>query len=339
VADRVRHRAIVPVRGSGVARTLVVLLVAVAGIAGAAEGDVRFEAILEADQASVGDRIGLTLTLSVPAGWSFEARGVGPELGPFRVYDGAWRPVEETDDPSREGWTWSGTVAAFETGDLELPAVRVRGTQGDGSSWSVSSSPRAVRIDSLLDAEARPEDLDIADLKAPVSLDPDWTALRFALGGLIGLLALAGVVVWAHRRWSGNLRRPRPVPDPFDRMPPHEWAFRELKALLAGRVSAQEDVDRFHASLARIVKTYLEGRFRVDLLERTTSEVAPALQAAGATLDVAREATAILEVCDAVKFAGHRPDADACRATVERAYRLIDETRPRVGSASQEGAA
>jgi hypothetical protein len=87
-------------------------------------------------------------------------------------------------------------------------------------------------------------------------------------------------------------------------------------------------VDAFHAELSRIVKRYLEGRYRVDLLERTTSEVAAALVEGDVPRDRIDETSALLMTCDEVKFAGVRPRAEACRARVEEAYRLVDATRP-----------
>ena len=40
-----------------------------------------------------------------------------------------------------------------------------------------------------------------------------------------------------------------------------------------------------------------------------------------------------LRACDLVKFAKHVPESEDTRRTVELAYRLIDETRPRESAA------
>lgn len=317
----------------------VLLLVAPGTVAAdpATTADPRLSASVGREAAAVGDRVPLTLTLEPGGGRTFEPRGIGPELGPFRVAGGTWSREDTAEGATR--WTWAGAVAAFETGDLEVPGIRLEGTAPDGTRWSVESDPIAVRIDSVLAGEGALDELDIADLKAPVSLPPDWRTLGVALGAVVALLALAGLVAWVHRRWSRRAATVVPPPDPFDRLPPHEWAFRELKALLAERLHERGEVARFHEFLARIVKTYLEGRYRVDLLERTTAEVGPALRAAGAPEGPATRAIALLHGCDGVKFAGDRPDAASCRATVEIAYDLIDETRPAARDAAEEGAA
>lgn len=297
----------------------------------------RLDAIAEQESAAVGDRIPLRLTLDPGEGRAFEPRGIGPELGPFRVADGTWSREETPEGATR--WSWDGAVAAYETGELEIPAIRLEGVARGGERWSVHSDPIPVRIESVLAGEGKLEELDIADLKGPASLPPDWWVLGGALGAVIALLAVAGLVAWGHRRWSRRVAAAVPPPDPFDRLPPHDWAFRELKTLLAERLHERGEVARFHEILARIVKTYLEGRYRVDLLERTTAEVEPALLAAGAPAGSAERGVAVLRRCDGVKFAGDRPDAGTCRATVEHAYGLIDETRPATRNGAEEGVA
>jgi len=41
--------------------------------------------------------------------------------------------------------------------------------------------------------------------------------------------------------------------------------------------------------------------------------------------------------CDMVKFAKYVPPPEETRSTVERAYRLVDETRPREAAKGEQG--
>jgi hypothetical protein len=101
-----------------------------------------------------------------------------------------------------------------------------------------------------------------------------------------------------------------------------------LEKLLARRLAEDGRIGLFYDELTRIVKQYLEGRFRVDLLERTTSEVQGALQHAGAPVEAGTLARALLESGDRVKFARVAAGPADCRASVEEAYRLVDVTKP-----------
>ena len=79
----------------------------------------------------------------------------------------------------------------------------------------------------------------------------------------------------------------------------------------------------------------MTGRFRVDLMERTTAEVRPTLVRAGAPEDALAPLLALLQDADQVKFARSRPGSDAWKGSIERVYALVDRTRPRT---EQEGA-
>jgi len=59
----------------------------------------------------------------------------------------------------------------------------------------------------------------------------------------------------------------------------------------------------------------------------TTSEILEALRLARLPLRGMTSTAEFFGACDMVKFARHAPPAEETRATVERAYRLIDETR------------
>jgi hypothetical protein len=184
-----------------------------------------------------------------------------------------------------------------------------------------------VEIRSVLAEGPADEPPQIADIKSPASVPPDYRTLWVALV-LVGLLlAVSGVVWWLNRRFAGRLAAVPAPTDPFHREPPHVWVYRELQRLLDRRWAEQGRVDEFYAEVGRIVKTYLAGRYRVDLLERTTEEVRDLLARAGAPGDAAEHAHGILADCDLVKFARLRPAPAASRTVVETVYALVDATR------------
>ena len=122
------------------------------------------------------------------------------------------------------------------------------------------------------------------------------------------------------------------VDDPFARTPPHEWAFAELQNLLSERLAEQGELERFYAQLAWILKRYLGGRYRVDLLEQTTDEVRPALDQAGIPSAASPRVGSILAECDRVKFAKAFPSDSERKQIVERVYAVIDQTKPALES-------
>ncbi len=304
----------------------IVALLALAVPAGAAEpAPAAVTVEVTPREATVGERLELVIRVSLPAGVRVERTQPGPQLGPFSVLDGGWEAGAEADGARIE--TWRGSIAAYRTGELELPGIGVK-LEPAGQARVAPSEPLAVTIRSVLPGDTAEAPLELADLKPPATIEPDYRALRTA--GIVLLVLLVGSLVawWLIRRYGDRLAA-RAVPtDPFHRVPPHVWVYGELQRLLERRLAEQGHVAEFHAELSWILKRYLGGRYRVDLMEHTTSEVPAMLRQAGAPRGPLGEVRGLLERCDRVKFAGERPEPAACRAVVEEAYRIVDATRP-----------
>jgi hypothetical protein len=273
-------------------------------------------------EGNVGDPLEVKIEVVTPKGFLVERPELGPQ-GSLTFRARSWEGPLESEGVLR--WIWSGTVAAFETGELELPAlpIRVSGPQGE---QTLRTEPIGIEIGSVLPAEESEEDL--ADLKGPASVPPDYAALRRAALILLILLAISGVAWWLHRRWAHRLSAVPAPADPFHRMAPHEWVYKELQHLLELRLAEQGKVDSFYSELSRILKMYLGGRYRVDLMEKTTAEVPDELREVGTPREAARGAREVLEGADRVKFAAERPAPAECREAVEAIYRIVDATRP-----------
>jgi len=296
--------------------------------AGADSGAVRLEVKVDAERATVGDPITVELRVDLGEGARLEPERLGPELGPFSVVEESWSGPEEVEGARR--WLWKGTVVAFRTGELELPAIRVRVLSAEGATLAAESEPQAVSIESVLDP-AETED-SLADLKPPVGVPADYATL-FAAGGIILVLLLVSLLVWwIHRRYGARLAAVAPVEDPFHRTPPDVWIYAELQKLLDRRLAEQGEVEEFFAELSRILKFYLSGRFRVELLERTTDELPGQLRQSGAPDAWIETIHELLVGCDMVKFARARPVVEDCREAIERTYRIVDATKPQVAA-------
>lgn len=310
-----------------------VLLVALPAAAQEPAPAPRAELSVQPLEATVGDPLDVTLTLDLPPGTRLAPPEIGPQIGPFSVIDGAWSGPQALAGGER--WIWSGSVCAFRTGALELPPVRLTITATDGKTIAVQTPARSVTIRSVLDPQQDAGDPALADLKPPASIAPDYRALLLAASILVLLLLGSAALWWLHRRYAARLAAVPPA-DPFQRTPPHVWVYGELQKLLDRRLAEQGQVDLFFAELSRIVKLYLSGRYRVELMERTTAELPDRLRQAGAGEKAIQDTCRLLSRCDMVKFAGQLPDPAACREAVEEAYRIVDATRP--VPASTEGA-
>jgi hypothetical protein len=279
---------------------------------------------LDPVKAHVGDAVHARVAVTTGTGETVDVSPLPLEWGSAQVLDGAWEPATP-GSPTR---VWSGTIAAYQLGTVTVPPVVVPILK-DGAPTSVATEAASLSIEGTLPADAKGEKKpDLVDLKPPASIPADFGPLKAALIAFAALLVVAGAVWWLWRRYAAKLAAVRAPVDPFRRLPPHVWVYEELEKLLARRLAEEGRIGLFYDELTRIVKQYLEGRYRVDLLERTTSEVPGALQNAGAPADAGFLARALLESGDRVKFARLEAGPADCRSAVEEAYRLVDMTKP-----------
>ena len=315
------------------------VLVAVAFSAAAADEGSPVEVRVEVEplQATVGDHLTVRVVVDIPPATRLDPPQLGPALGPFSVVEGSWTGPEGGAEGQR--WTWRGVVVSFRPGEIELPAVRVVVEDETGAQHAAESNPVSVEILSVLDpAEPEGADAEIADLKPPASVPADYRALVTAAGILALLLLGAALLWWLHRRFAARLAAVPAPDDPFHRIPPQEWVYAELQKLLERRLAEQGHEDLFFTEVARILKRYLGGLFRVELMEQTTAEVPDRLRQAGASSEAIEAARDLLGRCDLVKFAKELPRPDDCRTAIEEAYRIVDGTKPKPPEA-ERGAA
>jgi hypothetical protein len=279
---------------------------------------------LDPEKAHVGDPIHARLTVTAGPDETVDVAPLPVEWGTAQVLTGGWEPQAE----GAATRVWSGTIAIYQLGTVTVPPVVVPVTKG-GVQESVATEPVSVLIEGTLpEAKTGDKPPDLMDLKPPASIPPDFGPVKWALLAVAGLLVAAGAAWWLWRRYAAKLGAVAAPVDPFRKLPPHVWVYEELEKLLARRLAEEGRIGLFYDELTHIVKQYLEGRFRVDLLERTTSEVPGTLLRAGAPADAGSLARALLESGDRVKFARVDAGPSDCRAAVEEAYRLVDMTKP-----------
>ncbi len=309
-------------------RTLMaILILGFSTMAGVADADLEVGIDLEPQGGTVGDYLVLTLTVVPPDGSGTAPATLPDTFGPFQVITGTWRQDLERSD---QRWTWTGTIAAYETGDLELPEIQVVFPgEDEDSARTGSSPPLQVSIESVLEeSQEQAGEPNIADLKAPASIAADYTVVIIALACLAGLLVVALIIRFLQKRYGHRLAAATQPVDPFNRMLPHEWAYQALQALLEGGNAVPEKSGPFFEEVARILKLYFSGRFRVELMETVTCDVPDALRQTGVEPAILETVERILGRCDLVKFAGELAAVDEFRQVVEDSYALVDATKP-----------
>ena len=164
---------------------------------------------------------------------------------------------------------------------------------------------------------------DAGDAELPGGLLPlpgtPWTAL-----GLGALMLGAGASSWW---WWRRRGLPRRTAAPRRLTTPEQLALERLAQLRGAPAGSDAAVAAFYVETAQLLRQYLEQRFGLPALERTSEEFLAA-QTTRALLaaEPQRLLGALLQRCDLVKFARAVPSAAERHADLESATRFVAAT-------------
>ena len=142
-----------------------------------------------------------------------------------------------------------------------LPGETVFQAMEIAGAASITTEPIAVSVSSLLPRGL--ETFEIKDIAAPATLLPEQRTLRrsgLILAGSAIAIALAIAFIRLQRKTK-----------PLAWIPPHETAFHALETL------PEDPIARLH-ELNRILCEYIEYRFTLPMIGKTTSEILPILE-------------------------------------------------------------
>jgi hypothetical protein len=250
------------------------------------------------------------------------------ELGPFSLLDR--QESEQNLGDGRLKRQFTLTIAAYEPGAKQVPAIEVTYLGPRGDVRTARTSPVAVKIGSLIANEPEPA---IKDAAPPVTVMEENLWPAYIAGGLCaaGLGALLTMLI-VRRLRARRGERPGPPPRPA-----HQVAMEKLDRLGAYGFLENADNRPFYFAVSEIIREYLGGRYAFDSLELTTDELIAELQRQAGRELVLGEIQGWLSACDLVKFAKISPSAAEARGALESAIRIVTTTRPVLAPAGAPG--
>ena len=306
------------------------LTLAASPVAALADGaPVSVAASVEPAVATIGDRLHYVLVLDRAEGVAVVMPDVVLDLAPFDVLDVTLSEPEERDGRVLERRDY--TVAAFETGELFVPALEFAYVTADGDSGVALTDSLAVSIESVLPEVREDQQVGPMDIKPPLELPRRvWP---FIVTALVVGAAVAGLYFlrrWLRGRKTGPVEE-KVVEPPVPRIAAHVVALERLDALGRDDPIGRGDIPQFYVRVTEIVRLYLRDRFGVDAIDMTTSELPPAMR--DARIDEAEIAwsDAYLVHADLAKFAKHVPTEERARADLGGAREFVERTRLRGG--------
>ena len=135
------------------------------------------------------------------------------------------------------------------------------------------------------------------------------------------MLYLLLPVIKRYLAQRGAIVKPKP------KMPPHIVAIKALEELKNRKLCENGKHKSYYTSLVSILKVYIDGRWDIGVLDKTSAETMVALRDVELPRECRSNLIAILETADFVKFAKVVPEAETNEELFIKAYYFVENTK------------
>lgn len=209
------------------------------------------------------------------------------------------------------------TIQAFDPGTVTLPPFRYAIGDDTLSSEVVTLKVAEVDLDSLTD---------INPMESVVSIPakwydfiPDWWLWVFVACASAGVIACC---ILLFRKKKGLIAKPVKV------TPPYDLAVMRLNNLQAKKLPQSGRDKEYYTELTEILRQYLEGRFGINALEMSSTQIIDTLRHNKETRPGSDLMKQILEIADFVKFAKVRPMPEDNVKAFNAAVKFVEDSKP-----------
>ncbi|TFH65250.1 MAG: hypothetical protein E4G91_03150 [Candidatus Zixiibacteriota bacterium] len=288
---------------------------------------ISVESTIDKQTITIGDRITYTVKIASDTSLVVDSLTVGTNLGSFEVKD--YKPRQSSVKDETRTSTESFEITTFTTGDYRIPPVTIRYRTPSGEVKSIATDPLPIKVNSLLSGE---QGEDIKPLKPQKMFPREFPTLWVIVGSV--LIAGAILFVWLYRR----ARRPIDLSTAVaDTRLPWEIALEELARLRESDILARGEYKLFYLELSDIFRRYLERRYGIYALERTTIEIIMEFRKLALAKEEENVIHDFLEGCDLVKFAKYLPTSEDIERDYLTAKEFVLQTRSLPFATVKEG--
>lgn len=209
------------------------------------------------------------------------------------------------------------TIQAFDPGTVTLPPFKYAVGDDTVASEVVTLKVLEVDLDSLTDIN--PMETVVSVPSRWYDFLPDWWLWVFVV------LAAAGVIaccILLFRKKKGLIAKPVKV------TPPYDLAVMRLNDLQAKKLPQSGRDKEYYTELTEILRQYLEGRFGINAMEMSSTQIIDTLRHNKETRPGTDLMKQILEIADFVKFAKVRPLPDDNIKAFNSAVKFVEDSKP-----------
>jgi hypothetical protein len=276
---------------------------------------VSVKAEIDRQQAYIGDRLNFTLTIVSDSSIAVDSIPIGDRLGDFEV-KGREYDMSGTED-GRIRLMAKFIIAAYETGPIWLPRVKLSFLMPDSTMTEIETDSLRVTILSLAEGDSL---ADIRRLKPEVYFGGRFPWIYL----IIGAIVVSALVYWLVKR--KKRMRDGVDAEPVDTRPPWVVAEERLKYLRESSLLADSEFKPFYLRLTDIIRRYLEPRYGIDVLDRTTFELRGEMSRMNLDQRQYDRLFDMFDGADLVKFAKFHPELNQAETDFQRAWQFVRET-------------
>ena len=268
----------------------------------------------ESETVTVGDVLTFRLSVTHPADYHVVFPDVSAQWGEFEVRKTTHLPTEIGDDGTLLSTVLIEAVL-FQPGVHSTPALSVAVRRPDGSVVNRPARPIEIEVTSVLASGAN----ELKDIR-PQAEVPFPTTWPWMLGGATGLATLILFAVYLLRRRSMS----QTILEPQLTLSPLETALQELDQIDRQNLPGQGRYLEHYSLVARCLRGYLFGQFRIPAPELTTEQAISVLDRRPVSPNDVRDLGEVLAEADLVKFARLSPQLSEARAAIVTARRVVN---------------
>ena len=270
---------------------------------------------------TIGDHITYSIIINRRKDVRIVQPGQGLNLGMFEIK--AYNFHKPVQKGNRIIERYDYVISVYDTGKYVIPAYPLAYFLSDTASKpNIIEAPAIhIYVKSLLKGEKKHE---LKDVKPPLKIPFNY---RFWLliGGIV-LLALSLIYIayrlWKRKKERGFIFSPPPPPPPA-----HERALKALKELYASDLLQKKQYKKFFSRLSEIMRAYLEGRYYIQALEETTTEILREVDGLLGEVSLLANLKDMLTVSDLIKFAKYIPQQDEIERIKQEAVDFVQQTK------------
>lgn len=284
---------------------------------------ITVNAKLDTNLILIGDQIGLTLEVSHPK--SFELN--------FPVFNDTIIDKVEIIESSDIDTSFNDNylnlkqqylITCFDSGIYVLPPFNFTfKSEIDGQIDTIKTVPVYLGVQTLkLDTTNAIADIKVP-FEAPVTIKE---VLPYILSGLLLAAIVLFIIYYIKKRKKHEPIIKKKVKP---RGPAHLIALKELDKLKEKKLWQKNKTKLYHSKLTEIIRVYIEYRFDIMAMEKTTYEILTEFENSGLIEEKTYEnLKQMLVLADFVKFAKVNPLPDENEKCLNNAYFFVDKTKP-----------